>query len=442
MATYHRQQGKKVRIFKTGPDFIDPMILEQASGHAVYQLDLWMVGKAQCQALIFEAATTADLILIEGVMGLFDGTPSTADLSEFFNIPVLAVIDGSAMAQTFGALALGLQQYRPELKIAGVIANKIAGEKHGQMILNSMPSSITNVDYILAEPKISLAERHLGLIQASELHDIQEKLAIAAGLISKSILTELPAPIKFLKPEDNSPTLQSYEFAGGAVKQQPLINKRIIVAKDLSFNFLYQANLQLLEQAGAKLLFSSPLNDQQLPEGDALYLPGGYPELYVKQLSENLTYIKSVQQFAKSNKPILAECGGMLYLLDSLTTTENRRFSMAQVIPGDGVMKNKLSAIGQQYANLSNFCILSDHEKNRETVNNNEIRGHSFHYSQAKINLPISTRTKYYPYQTDGEAIYLIDNILASYMHWYFPSNPQFIFDFFNQQLQFKVEIS
>ena len=172
IATYHRLQGKDVRVFKTGPDFIDPMILTKASGNPVYQLDLWMVGEQNCRELLFEAAQQADLILIEGVMGLFDGDPSTADLSLFFDIPVLAIIDGSAMAQTFGALALGLQQYKPELKFAGVIANRIASERHAEMIRDSVPKSIGFFDVFMRDNEVSLPERHLGLVQADELHDI------------------------------------------------------------------------------------------------------------------------------------------------------------------------------------------------------------------------------------------------------------------------------
>jgi len=422
LATYHRLQGKDVRVFKTGPDFIDPMILEQASGNPVYQLDLWMVGEQHCQELLFEAAQQANLILIEGVMGLFDGTPSTADLSVFFNIPILAIIDGSAMAQSFGAVAYGLAKYREDVIIQGVVANKIASDRHADMVLSSVPKSIPYMAAFTRNPEIALAERHLGLVQAGELIDIEEKLTIAAKQIAQSQFAKLPPTVAFKQA-----TVRAFQE-----NNNPLANQSIIVAKDLAFNFLYRANLRLLQQAGAKLVYTSPLNDKALPVGDALYIPGGYPELYAKQLSDNKTYIDSVQSFANSGKPILAECGGMLYLLKELRTKENEHYSMTGIIEGKGEMKTKLSAIGQQYAELSTFINIEC------GVDNSEIRGHSFHYSQAQINLPVMTRTRYYPHEREGEAIYLQNNILASYMHWYFPSNPQFIFDFFNQELNVK----
>lgn len=305
MANYHRLQGKDVRVFKTGPDFIDPMILTKASGNPVYQLDLWMVGEQHCRELLFEAAQQADLILIEGVMGLFDGEPSTADLSLFFDIPVLAIIDGSAMAQTFGALALGLQQYRPELRFAGVIANRIASERHAEMIRASVPDSIGIFDVFMRDENIRLPERHLGLVQADELRDIDEILQQGANKIALcSSLNKLPAAVTFSCPENPE--------ASHKENDEPLNGKRIIIAKDLAFNFLYQANLRLLEQAGAELVFTSPIHDHELPEGDALYFPGGYPELYAKQLSDNKSFITSLKQFFLQGKPLLAECGGKI----------------------------------------------------------------------------------------------------------------------------------
>jgi len=422
IANYHRLQGKDVRVFKTGPDFIDPMILTKASGNPVYQLDLWMVGEQHCRELLFEAAQQADLILIEGVMGLFDGDPSTADLSLFFDIPVLAIIDGSAMAQTFGALALGLQQYQPSLKFAGVIANRIASERHAEMIRDSVPASIGIFDVFMRDSEISLPERHLGLVQADELHDIDEKLQKAASKIANSSLKKLPKAVHFTCPQSSSKSTKT--------SNKSLAGKRIIIAKDLAFNFLYQANLRLLTQAGAELIFTSPLNDKTLPSGDALYFPGGYPELYAEKLSNNQSYIDSLKEFAQQNKPMLAECGGMLYMLDNLTVLEEnsqkKTYAMAGVLSGSGEMKKKLSAIGQQYAEFDNL-LLSQEETDKQ-----EVRGHSFHYSTANIPMTPLTHTQYYSKKIQGEAVYFQDKFLASYMHWYFPSNAEFFIEFFN----------
>ena len=419
LAYYHKMQGKTVHIFKTGPDFIDPMILEQASGHPVYQLDLWMVGEQHSKELLFKAAQEADLILIEGVMGLFDGTPSTADLSQLFNIPILAIIDGSAMAQTFGALAYGLQHYRPNLKLAGVAANKIASKKHGELIKQSLPDSVTWFDYFVRNPEITLPERHLGLLQAQELQNIDEKLTLAANQIANSQFKKLPEIVTFKSPNEHN-TKHQYSLKG----------KVIIVAKDLAFSFLYQANLNLLKELGATLVFTSPLSDKTLPDGDAFYLPGGYPELYAEKLSSNHGFITSLVSFHQQGKPILAECGGMMYLLTKLRDSHNNIFEMANLISGVGKMNEKLVGLGLQSAEisplLSNSC---------SQVVNTTVRGHSFHYSSANIELEAVAYTQHHPNKSQGEAVYYSKNILASYMHWYFPSNPEFFVKFFKQTL-------
>jgi cobyrinic acid a,c-diamide synthase len=173
LAYHHRQQGKKVRVFKSGPDFLDPMILEFASGNPVFNLDLWMVGERECRQLLYQAAAEADLIIVEGVMGLFDGTPSSADIAELFGIPILAIIDASRMAQTFHALAHGLTSYRPSLNFAGVIANNLASERHAAMI--SEGASDLYIGGLFRNTAVSLPHRHLGLFQAAEISDLEQR---------------------------------------------------------------------------------------------------------------------------------------------------------------------------------------------------------------------------------------------------------------------------
>ncbi|MBQ1764642.1 MAG: cobyrinate a,c-diamide synthase, partial [Aquincola sp.] len=185
LARLHRRAGRRVRVFKTGPDFLDPMVLAQASGQPVQQLDLWMGGEGHCRALLHEAASQADLILVEGVMGLHDGEPSTADLALRFGLPVLAVIDGSAMAQTFGALALGLAQYRPGLAWAGVLANRVAGEGHARMLRDSLPPHLAWWGALPRDEGLSLPERHLGLVPAAELADLAQRIERAADALAR-----------------------------------------------------------------------------------------------------------------------------------------------------------------------------------------------------------------------------------------------------------------
>ncbi|WP_441004145.1 cobyrinate a,c-diamide synthase [Pseudocolwellia agarivorans] len=407
IARYHRNQGKKVTIFKVGPDFIDPMILRQASGELVYQLDLWLVGEQGCQQLLYKAAQSSDLILIEGVMGLFDGTPSSADLAETFNIPVLGIIDASAMAQTFAAVAFGLANYRPAMPFSGVIANRVNTPRHQEILANCLPEDIRFYGRIPKDASITLPQRHLGLVQAQELTDIDTQLDQAASHIAETGLVDLPAAVEFFACE----ATETYKAEGA------LAGTRIIIVKDKAFSFIYAANIAFLEETGAELVYCSALTDSELPAGDVLYIPGGYPELYAAQLTANKSFIDSVVAFSQSNKTIIAECGGMLYLLDQLTDLEEEKFAMVGLLPGKAVMQKKLAAIGSQQVELP--------LKGTEDLTSDIMRGHSFHYSSAEIALEPISQTKHHPTERLGEFVYQHGNILASYMHWYFQSNPE-----------------
>lgn len=416
LARYHRNQGRKVTVFKVGPDFIDPMILRQASGELVYQLDLWLVGEQGCQELLYRAALQSDLILIEGVMGLFDGTPSSADLATYFNIPVLGVIDAKAMAQTFAAVTHGLASYRSELPFSGVLANRVNSERHAELLAENLPEKYRFYGRLPTDKLVTLPERHLGLVQAKELSDIDQQLDIAANHIANTKLTTLPESVEFYDVESQS----QYNIIKDA-----LIDTTIVIIKDHAFSFIYAANIAFLQQAGAEIIFCSALEDKRLPAGDILYIPGGYPELYAEQLSNNVLFLQDVKRFAESEKPIIAECGGMLYLLEQLTDLNDKTYSMAGVIPGKAKMQDKLAAIGSQWVELP---LQSD-----SSLQNNVMRGHSFHYSCAEINLEPWCQTVHHPSERAGEYVYRYHNILASYMHWYFPSNPQLAIHLFNK---------
>ena len=392
LARFHQRQGREVRVFKTGPDFIDPRYLHAASGHRVFNLDCWMVGVAESKALLYRAARTADLILIEGSMGLYDGEPSAADLAHEFGVPVAAVIDASAMAQTFGALAKGLKQYR-DIPFAGVIANRVASAGHVRMLEQSLPPDIP---LIAAVPKAerSFPERHLGLVQAQELHDLQETLDQLAEMIAESGLTTLPAPVTFERAE--------------AVRPQRLPGRPILaIARDAAFSFIYPANILCLLALGVRLRFFSPLADEPVPAADALYMPGGYPELHAGRLAANARWLGSLREFACSGRAIYGECGGMMVLFDTLKTLDGVEHAMARLLPGKVTMRERLAAIGLQSLALPQ----------------GELRGHSFHYSQLHTPLDASWRCTPRRYG-EGEAVYRHGAITASYLHAYFPSNP------------------
>lgn len=396
LARYHRNQGRRVRVFKMGPDFLDPMILERASGQAVYQLDLWMTGEEDCRILLHQAAMDADLILIEGVMGLFDGTPSSADLAERFGVPVLALIEANAMAQTFGAIAYGLANYRPGLPFAGVLANRVAGPGHARLLAESLAEGVHFYGALFRDQALSLPDRHLGLVQAEEIADLDKRLEAAAERIAQTGLAALPAPVGFRPaPRPALPRL--------------LQGLRIAVARDIAFAFLYQANLDLLRALGAELLFFSPLNDAALPPADSVYLPGGYPELHLSRLAGNHSLRAALHDHHRAGKPIYAECGGLLYTLETLADKQGQRAPMLGLLPGHAIMQPKLAALGLQAVALPE----------------GELRGHTFHHSRLETPLQPLVHGRPQRRHNAGEAVYRLDRLTASYLHLYFPSNPE-----------------
>lgn len=400
IARAHARRGRKVCVFKTGPDYLDPMVLARASGHAVYQLDLFMGGLAHCRQLLAEAARDADLILVEGVMGLFDGKPSSADLAAAFGLPVLAVLDASAMAQTFAALALGLQRFRSDVRLCGVVANRVGSAAHGAMVAEGLPPTLPLVAAIARQQDLTLPERHLGLVQALELPGLDAQLdawadAWEAGLMHGLGGFEFPA----------------VEFASPATEPLPplLAGRRIAVAQDAAFSFIYQANLDCLRALGAELRLFSPLAGEALPGCDALWLPGGYPELHASALRAHPSLYASLAQHLTLGKPLLAECGGMLCLLDELVDAEGRSHAMAGLMPGRARLQPRLAALGLQTLDWPE----------------GELRGHSFHYSTLDTPLaPIAQASNPNGGRT-AEALYQQGSLRASYVHHYFPSNPE-----------------
>ncbi|MEM7208677.1 MAG: cobyrinate a,c-diamide synthase [Pseudomonadota bacterium] len=400
LARYHARAGRNVRVFKTGPDFLDPMILERASGNAVYQLDLWMTGKDACRQLLFEAAQSADLILVEGVMGLFDGDPCSADVSQRFGIPVAAVIDASAMAGTFGAVAHGLFSYRENLACAGVIANRIAGDYHADLVRESLPHSIPWLGAVNRDEVMGLPSRHLGLVQAKEVADLDARLDALADCFANTPLANLPQAIEFSGTDPDT-----------SVREQPLAGRTIAIARDAAFAFLYPANIDTLQSLGANLVYFSPISDASVPQADSLFLPGGYPELHLDSLSANRSMLQSVRAFVASGKRVYAECGGMLYLLESLSDKSGEKAAMAGVLPGRATMQSKLVALGMQ-----SFPLMDG-----------EWRGHTFHHSTLETTLAPSARGRRQRGNRagyDGESIFIHGSVIASYIHAYFSSDP------------------
>lgn len=394
MARLHARQGRRVTVFKCGPDFLDPQIHAVASGRPCYNLDLGMCGDKDARFRLARAAADSDLILIEGVMGLFDGQPSAADIACLFQIPVMALIDARAMAQTFGALAHGLATYRPGLPFAGVLANRVGSAYHTDLLRNSLPPGM---GWFGAVPRSddSLPERHLGLLQAAEIEDIEARLDRLADSLVASATTALPKPVSFA--ETPVPTLPRL-----------LAGRRIAIARDAAYGFIYPANLDTLRELGAELRFFSPLAGDPLPPCEALWLPGGYPELHAAALAARCDLWQALADHIANGKPVLAECGGMMSLFEQVVDKQGQTHSFAGLLPGRAVMQQRLAALGMQVADLPEGT----------------LSGHTFHYSKSETVLaPLCHARR--PTGGAGEPIYRLGPVTASYVHFYFAGNPQ-----------------
>ena len=393
LARLHTRQGRRVTVFKCGPDFLDPQIHAFASGRPCQNLDLGMCGEADARWRLARAAAESDLILIEGVMGLFDGQPSAADIAIRFGIPVMALIDAGKMAQTFGAVAHGLATYRPGLPFAGVLANRVGSPRHADMLRESLPQGM---GWFGALPKSedSLPERHLGLLQAAEIDDLGTRLDKLADALAATASVDLPPPVQF---DDCPPPAITPLLAG----------KTIAIAHDAAYGFIYPANLDTLRMLGAELSFFSPVAGDLLPPCDVVWLPGGYPELHASALSGHQALWDALRTHVDAGKPLLAECGGMMSLFETVIDKAGVEHAFGGLLPGRSVMQKRLAALGTQFVSLPE----------------GEVSGHTFHYSKSETPLTPLAHAR----TTDGrqgEAIFRVRRLTASYVHVYFPSNP------------------
>ena len=395
MARSFARRGLVVRVFKCGPDFLDPTILARASGHEVHQIDLWMIGEQASRRLLWRAAAEADVILVEGVMGLYDGQPSAADLACCFDLPVMTVIDAGAMAQTFAAIVHGLATFRPSLKFVGVLANRVGSPRHAAILQECLPPSIKWFGALPRTEDANLPSRHLGLVHAAELADLDARLDAAADALEAGMPMALPEPVTFPAPP--------------AEPELPSLNGlRIGIARDEAFAFIYQSNLDLLTAMGARLVFFSPIHDSRLPDVDSLYLPGGYPELHLAALARNHAVRDAIRNHHAAGRPIVAECGGMLYLVDHLTDKSGATAPMLGLLPGTAHMQKRLAALALQSVELPEGA----------------LRGHTFHHSLlASTESPLA-RGACPNARGVAEAVFRLDRLTASYIHFYFPSNP------------------
>jgi cobyrinic acid a,c-diamide synthase len=419
LARLHTRKGRRVRVFKCGPDFLDPQIHAVASGAPCENIDFRMCGEADARWRLARAAENSDLLLIEGVMGLNDGEPSAAELARRLGVPILLVLDASAMAGSFGAVAWGLKHYREGAPISAVLANRVGSDYHAELCRNSLPDDILWHGALPREVDAALPERHLGVLPAAEIEGLEQRLDRMADVLAITPAANLPVEVEFATadsdavwPEATSPPTPTLEpWLGG---------KTIAVARDAAFCFTYPANLELLAAMGATLVFFSPLADAGVPRCDAVWLPGGYPELHGPQLAANRSMATALAAHVASGKPLLAECGGMMSCFDTLTTVDDQSFAGFGLLPGVSRMQRKLAGLGMVSADLPE----------------GRFQGHTFHYSQSETPLaPLCFATK--SNGRGGEAVYRRGRLTASYMHFYFPSNPEATAGLFLSQIVF-----
>ncbi len=418
MASF-RQRGKVVAPFKVGPDYIDPGHHAAVCGRPSNNLDSWFCTAEQVRDCFARGAYGADLAIAEGVMGLYDGVSggseegSSAQIAKLLGLPVLLIVDARAQARSFAALVKGFCDFDPQLRIAGVIANRVGSAGHAQILqeaVDSTPGLPPLLGWLPRTEHIALPERHLGLVTAEDLQgDHAQKLA---DWVSQHL--DLEQLLSLAKSRVVAQSEEADESRESLVK--------IGIARDQAFSFYYPENLRLLRQAGAELVEFSPLHDRQLPAGlDGLYFGGGYPELHAAQLVKNRSLRQQVREFAAAGGPIYAECGGFMYLCSAIDGQ-----AMCGIFPGEAKMLSRRRALGYRQVELAAETLLGPV--------GTQVRGHEFHYSD--VEMPQQIERCYRLSRRAGEQLPTegcrLKNVLGSYVHLHFGSNPQVVENFVN----------
>ncbi|MBI4634638.1 MAG: cobyrinate a,c-diamide synthase [Deltaproteobacteria bacterium] len=418
-----KRRGLRVQTFKVGPDFLDPTYLTVASGRPCYNLDGWMMGKDYVTSLFGRTTGEADIAVIEGVMGLFDGADaataegSTAEIARWLEAPVLLVIDARGAARSIAALVKGYTSFEPDVRVAGVVANRCASDNHAQWLAVSLSATalppLVGAVHRGAFPP--LYDRHLGLVTADR-HTLPETtLNSFADGIEKSLNVEGIVNMAQTAHPLSCPV---------DVREHRTKSAAVAVAYDRAFHFYYRDTLDEMEARGCELVFFSPLTDEALPRGiTGLYLGGGYPEVHAGALSTNSGMRNSIRMFAESGRPVYAECGGLMYLSEGLETTGGERHPLAGVIPAWTRMRASKKFLGYVEATLTDDSLWG----RRGDV----LRGHEFHYSELVADGIAESRWKpAYTLKRNRRESFITEgfqcgNLLASYAHLHYASRPQ-----------------
>ncbi len=423
-----RRQGLRVQPFKVGPDYIDPTYHTLAAGRPARNLDTWMVPRERVPALFRHAVRGADVAVIEGVMGLYDGfgyegeAGSTAEVAKLLQAPLVLVIDARAMARSAAAVALGYRALDSAIPLAGFIVNRVAGAAHGRGVARAVEraTGLPVFGWVPREAALVVPERHLGLVPTAEPGRWTAFLDAAARVVARYL--DLPGLLALAR---QAPPLPSSDVEGpllrpvvSATAPQPAAT--VAIARDEAFSFLYPDNVDLLRAAGARVRFFSPLRDPEPPPADVLIFSGGFPEVYAAALAANRSMRLAVRRAYEQGTRIYAECGGLMYLTEAIVTQEGETYPMVGLLPGRSVMRERLT-LGYRVAEAADHSWLFRAGE--------RVRGHEFHYSVWE-GRPDDLPPAYYLLPPDGHGEprpegACVGPLWASYVHVHFWAKPE-----------------
>jgi len=417
------RRGLSVQPYKVGPDYIDPTYHTAAAGRISRNLDGWMLDQTTIRRLVAASAQGADVALIEGVMGLFDGAGavgeagSTAEMAKWLAAPVLLVVDAGGLARTGAALIQGLCGFDPDLRIAGVLFNNVGSEGHYRLLCESLRAYVPGVEpvgYLLERAAIRAPERHLGLVPTWERQQMDAYLESLVGLIEATVdleavlrLAQAASPLPAVPPRTLQPVPEDARV-------------RIGLARDAAFHFYYEDGLDELRTLGADLVLFSPLSDPVLPPDlDGLYLGGGFPEVHAQALAANASLRREIKAAVEQGMPVYAECGGLMYLSEAIVGLEGDQWPMVGAIPVKARMETRLQNFG--------YVIAEAQEETLLAAPGETVRGHEFHWSRVDPN-PADWPPAYRIRSRKGDVRwegFCRPNLLASYVHIHFSANPR-----------------
>ncbi len=404
-----KNRGFNVQAYKVGPDYIDTGWHTLASGKISHNLDSWLVGD-NLKKIFVDTADCADISIIEGVMGLYDGgrggISSTAEISKLLDAPVVLIIDAKSMGTSAAAIALGFREFDKSVKLAGVILNRIGSDSHAKMIVDALYAlGIRCFGTLRRDKEFTLPERHLGLVPTSENSAVDVLKKICAAVEEQVDIDGLIALARDIQPLEKQFGIRNLEFG-----------IKIAVAKDEAFNFYYGASLNELERLGAEIVYFSPLEDEHLPKVDGLIIGGGFPEMFAARLERNKKIRDEIFHAAENGLPIFAECGGFMYLLKNLVDFDGNSFEMCGVLDGSATMTNRLQSVGYIEAEISQDCIIGKV--------GDKIHAHEFHFSTAETFNEKIFRCKRLRTGNEFFAGVVKKNVVASYLHIHFAGCP------------------